>query len=86
MPKDKSQDYKELGRLVEKIFIRDYLEFFQNWRRFALVTFMRGLFFGFGSVVGATILVTILIWLLSILGTLPAIGEIFKETRETIQR
>lgn len=86
MAKDKTKDYQELGRLIEKIFIKDYLEFFHNWRRFALISFMRGLFFGFGSIVGATILVTIFIWLVSMFGKFPLIGDIFQETRETLQR
>jgi hypothetical protein len=45
---------------------------------------MRGLFFGFGSVLGATVLVAIMIWLLSFFSDIPFIGDIVVAVRDSI--
>jgi hypothetical protein len=40
---------------------------------------------GFGGVIGATLVVALVIWLLSIFGNLPLIGDFFDSTKDTIQ-
>lgn len=46
------------------------------------MNFMRGLFFAFGSVLGGTVLIALLLWLLSLFNELPIIGHFI----ETVQR
>lgn len=42
------------------------------------VNFFRGIFFGFGSVIGGTIIIALLIWILSLLsGVFPALDNLF---------
>ena len=53
-------------------------------RRLYVANFMRGLFFGFGSVLGATVLVAIMIWLLSFFSDIPFIGDIVVAVRDSI--
>lgn len=62
---------QELARLNSHRFIR-----FQNslWR-LGLYQFYRGLAFGLGSVVGATLLVALLINMLSSIDFIPVIGD-----------
>ena len=61
----------EVARLNQHRFIR-----VQNslWRLIAF-QFVRGLAFGLGSVVGATLLVSVLAWWLSQIEFLPIIGD-----------
>jgi hypothetical protein len=47
--------------------------------------FVRGLFFGFGSVLGGTVLIALLAWLLSFFVSLPGIGNSLKQVQSSIQ-
>jgi hypothetical protein len=49
------------------------------------MNFIRGLFFGFGSVMGGTVLIALLVWVLSFFVTLPGIGQSFKQVQTTIE-
>ncbi len=54
-------------------------------KRLYFENFMRGLFFSFGSVLGATLLIALLLWILSLFDSLPWIGHIITTLRQTIQ-
>ncbi|MBI4100871.1 hypothetical protein HY441_00150 [Candidatus Microgenomates bacterium] len=87
MPKRASdKDYRDLGKSVAKILSKDYTQVAQNWKRLMWLSFVRGVLMGFGSVLGATILIGILLWLLNIFDALPWIGDFFRSTKETIQQ
>lgn len=62
---------KEVERLNAHRFIRVQNSYF----RLILFQFIRGLAFGLGSVVGATILVSILAWWISQFEFIPIIGD-----------
>lgn len=50
------------------------------------INFQRGIFFGIGSVIGGTILIALVLWLLSLLVDLPGgIGEFVKSIIEVVQ-
>jgi hypothetical protein len=84
--KKKEQYYDKLGKTVEKILVRDYIDVFQNWRKFMWTNFLRGVMMGFGSVIGATIGIGILLWLLSQLGDIPWLGNLFKNAKDAISQ
>lgn len=49
--------------------------------------FVRGLFFGFGSVLGGTVVIALVVWLLSLLVDLPGgIGDFVKYIVDTVQQ
>lgn len=50
-------------------------------KRLYIENFMRGMFFSVGSIVGAAIVVTILLWLLSFFDTLPFVNDIAEAIR-----
>ena len=57
----------------------------RRWRIYKL-NFVRGLFFGIGSVLGGTVLIAGLIWLLSLLVDLPGgIGNIVRFIVDQVQ-
>lgn len=50
------------------------------------MNFVRGLFFGLGSVLGGTIVVALLIWILSLFaGVFPPLSEFFNGLTDTIE-
>lgn len=49
------------------------------------MSFIKGLLAGFGGVLGATILVALLLWALSLFSNLPFIGQIAENVTHTIQ-
>ena len=71
------EEYAKLGKLLVKAIVRDNINVTHGWWRYIGISFARGLFMGLGSVVGATILVAIAIWLLNAFDWLPLIGEWF---------
>lgn len=58
-------------QLVEDLFY----DFNSSRHKIYLINFVRGVFFGFGTVLGGTVLVAIIIWILSqVAGWFPGIG------------
>lgn len=49
------------------------------------MNFVRGIFFGLGSVLGATVVVALVIWVLSLFVDFPLIGEAFRRAQDTIE-
>ena len=80
------KDYRQLGKAVERIIQKDYVDLAMHWPRLIKVSFIRGVAAGFGGVLGATIVVALLIWLLSLFDQLPFMGKIFEGLREIIKR
>lgn len=48
--------------------------------------FVRGMVFGAGSVIGATVIIAAFVWILSLFDTVPLIGPVIDSTRETIKQ
>jgi hypothetical protein len=49
------------------------------------MNFMRGIFFGFGSVLGGTVVIALLLWVLSFLVDWPWIGDAIERVQDTIR-
>lgn len=64
--------------LLEQLYDDHYTN---RWRIYK-INFVRGIFFGFGSVLGATIVVSLLIWVLSLLNVPDNLLQSI-ETRQT---
>ena len=67
--------------LLEQLFDDHYR---YRWRVYRM-NFMRGIFFGFGSVIGATILVGLSLWILSLFTELPLIGNLFETSQNSLE-
>jgi hypothetical protein len=56
----------------------------KRWKIYQ-INFVRGLFFGFGSVLGGTILIGILVWLLAQLGAVvPFLSDFIQDILDTL--
>ena len=73
---------KEVAKALEVLFASDYID----TKRLHWENFVRGMFFGAGGVIGATVFIAIIVWFLSIFDSVPLIGPLFDNTKETIQQ
>ncbi len=73
-------DTKAAVQALEYLLAAGYV----SRRRLYHENFMRGLFFGFGSVLGATVLIAFLLWILSLFSDIPFIGDIARAVRDSI--
>ncbi len=83
--KPSTEDYEKLGRAVEGALIDKYLGWLGNTRRQLFSAFMRGIFTGLGTVLGATLFVAVLVWVLHLLGGVPVIGDYLKGASNQIE-
>jgi hypothetical protein len=82
-PKSKltAKQYEDLGKVVASVYESGYLDASKSYR----MSFIKGLFQGLGGAIGATLMVAVLIWLLSILGEVPFLGRLSDNIRQTVQ-
>ncbi len=74
------QKYEDLGRIISNVFETGYLDASKSYK----MSFLKGLIQGLGGVIGATVGIALLLWLLSLFGELPFVGEIFKSVQNAI--
>lgn len=64
-----------------------FYDFYRSRHQIYGMNFVRGLFFGFGSVLGATLLVALLVWLLGWFGGIfPPLADFVNNLIETMQQ
>lgn len=80
------ETYTRLGKVLIRTIEQENLQVSRNWPHFIGVSFVRGLFMGLGSVVGATILVAIAIWVLNTFDWLPVIGDWLDRLESSLRR
>ena len=69
-----------------KMFEQLFDDFYSNRGKVYKVNFIRGLFFGFGSVLGGTVFVAVVVWILSHLANwIPFIGDVIKLINNSVQ-
>ena len=69
------QEVSTLRRELERLNSHKMLQLYGSTRRLLWHQFLRGLAFGLGSVMGATILVSVLVYVLSFVDFVPVLGE-----------
>ena len=71
---------------ARRTIIEDLFYDFNRSRSQVYVTnFVRGILFGAGSVIGGTVVIALLVWMLSLLGNfIPALGDFFDGVSQTL--
>lgn len=72
----------DAARLTEVLLKAEYVD----RKSYYLHNFLRGVVVGAGTVIGATVLIALLLWILSIFDTVPFIGPFVNHTRTTIEQ
>lgn len=72
---------KQAKKALEVLFASDYV----NKRKLYKENFVRGLMFGSGTIIGTAIILTIILWFLSLLDSIPFIGPIVENIETTLQ-
>jgi len=74
-------EYEQMGRDLEAM----YLNINPNKTTFYKAAFLRGILGGVGGVIGATVIIALLLWLLSLFNDVPLIGGFVDAIRRTIE-
>lgn len=77
-----TKEYESLGRVVAAVYETGYLDARKSYRQ----SFVKGMFQGLGGVVGATVLVAVLVWVLSLFGEVPLIGRFVENVENTVEQ
>jgi phage shock protein PspC (stress-responsive transcriptional regulator) len=79
--KQPNKDYEQLGRMLANIYESGYLDRNQTYK----MSFIKGVFGGLGGVIGATLVIALLLWMLSFFKQVPLVGPLVNNVRETFQ-
>ena len=85
MPKKPDPQTDPLVEELRKVNAHHFMRAHETWLGMIGCNLVRGLAFGLGSVIGATVLVYLLISFLSSIDFVPIIGEYAKEIIDLIQ-
>lgn len=75
-------DYEDLGRMLATLYETGYVD----RSRFYKMTFIKGVLQGFGGVIGATILVALLLWVLTFFDNVPLIDDFIYRIERTVNQ
>ena len=75
------QQRKDVAKALQILFATDYV----SRKKLYIENFIRGLTFSIGSILGATIGIALLLWILSLFKTVPLIGPLLHNAQNTIQ-
>lgn len=78
----KKPDPKQLGQMIQNIYETGYLDRNTAYK----MSFIKGVLSGLGGVIGATLVLALLIWLLSLFANAPLVGRLVKNVNHTINQ
>ena len=74
-------DPKELGQMLVNIYESGYLDKNQAYKQ----SFVKGLISGFAGVLGATVLIALLLWILTLLHHVPFVKDVTDNVKQTVE-
>ena len=79
--KKSTTDYEALGKALYSVS-----DVYADKKKLYRVAFIKGLVSGLGGVIGATLLVGLLLWLLSLFNQVPLIGPFTDRVKDTVEQ
>lgn len=80
--REEAKRYEALGRMLAELDASGV----RPAKGYYRAAFLRGIVAGFGGVIGATLLVALLLWILSLFNSLPIIGGFIDTIRTTLNQ
>lgn len=80
--KKTAKDYEAMGRQIEALY--DSVN--PERTTFYKAAFLKGILTGVGGVIGATVVIALLLWVLTLFGDVPLIGDFIDMIRQTIEK
>lgn len=80
-----TREVRELTKEIARLKDMDFMQVFNRPIKFFFYSFMKGLMVGLGSVLGASVLVALLIYLLTKISFVPIVGDFVKDIVQQIQ-
>ncbi|MDA1060359.1 MAG: DUF5665 domain-containing protein [bacterium] len=80
-----AKELKEFSKEVRKLKNLDFLRVFTNPWKFMLFSFLKGLMVGFGSILGASVLVGAFVFLIAQVSFVPFLGDFVEDIIAQIQ-
>jgi hypothetical protein len=77
----KELSYEDIGKMLVSIYESGYIDRKQLYK----MSLLKGMLQGFGGVLGATILVAILLWILSLASHIPLLDRVVQNVKQTVQ-
>jgi hypothetical protein len=73
-------DYENLGKMLTNIYETGYIDRNQSYKS----SFIKGILGGLGGVIGATIVVGVFIWILSLFQSVPLANRVYNNVKSTV--
>lgn len=85
LEKELTKEVKALTKEVEKLKDLEFMRVFHHPAKFMWFSFLKGMMVGLGSVLGATVLVALLLFILSKISLVPVVGDFVKDIMQEIE-
>ena len=67
-------------------FLEDLFDdYYRHRYKVYKMNFVRGIMFGFGSVIGGTLMIALLLWVLTLFNSIPFIGDFTEKVQHSIE-
>lgn len=76
------KEASDAAKALEALFASEYID----KKKLYIANFWRGIFFSVGTLIGATIVISLILWLLSLFQQVPLIGPAFDNIQNTIEQ
>lgn len=78
-------DLKQVVRFFEGIGVDDFVQYIGSKKKIFWMNFFAGVARGLGVIIGMTVVIAILVWILSYLVNFPLIGQYFLELKTLLE-
>lgn len=76
------KEYEDIGRMMVDIYETGYI----TNKRFYKQSFMKGVLVGLGGVIGATVVVTLILWVLTLFNSVPFVDQLSQNIHHSLQQ